>query len=78
MITFGLVLVYLIVLGIAIGIQYILFRSVVAVVVVTLVVGLGTYFLTKLALANFESRIRFQLNSPDFAASGSMFHYEVE
>ena len=77
-VTFGLVLVYLIVLGIAIGIQYILFRSVVAVVVVTLVVGLGTYFLTKLALANFESRILFQLNSPDLAASGSMFLYEVE
>lgn len=62
-ITFGIMLIYSIALGIAIGIQYLVFRSLVAVVVLTLVVGLGTYFLTRDTLAGFESRIRFQLNS---------------
>ena len=59
----GITLIYLVALGIAIGIQYLIFRSLVAVVVLTLVVGLGTYFLTRDTLAGFESRIRFQLNS---------------
>ena len=59
----GITLIYLVAVGIAIGIQYVLFRWFVAVVVLTLVVGLGTYFLTRDTLAGFESRIRFQLNS---------------
>lgn len=59
----GITLVYLVAVGIAVGIQYVLFRWFVAVVVLTLVVGLGTYFLTRDTLAGFESRIRFQLNS---------------
>lgn len=62
-ITLGIMLIYSIALGIAIGIQYLVFRSLVAVVVLTLVVGLGTYLLTRDTLAGFESRIRFQLNS---------------
>ncbi len=57
-----IILVYLVVLGIAIGIQYVLFRSLVAVAVLTLVVGLGTYFLTRVTLAGFESRVWFHLN----------------
>ncbi len=74
--TFGLTLIYFVVVSIAVGVQYLLFRSVVAVAAVTLVVGFGAYFLTRLALANFESRIRSHL---DLAASGSMFLYkEVE
>ncbi len=59
----GIMLIYLIAVGIAVGIQYVLFRWFVAVVVLTLVVGLGTYFLTRDTLVGFESRIRFQLNS---------------
>ena len=59
----GIMLIYLVAVGIAIGIQYVLFRWFVAVVVLTLAVGLGTYFLTRDTLAGFESRIRFQLNS---------------
>ena len=62
-VTLGIMLIYSIAVGIAIGIQYVLFRWFVAVVVLTLVVGLGTYFLTRDTLASFESRIRFQLNS---------------
>ena len=62
-VTLGIMLIYSVAVGIAIGIQYVLFRWFVAVVVLTLVVGLGTYFLTRDTLAGFESRIRFQLNS---------------
>ncbi len=62
-VTLGIMLIYSIAVGIAIGIQYVIFLSLVAVVVLTLVVGLGTYFLTRVTLAGFESRIRFQLNS---------------
>ena len=62
-VTLGIMLIYSIAVGIAIGIQYVLFRWFVAVVVLTLVVGLGTYFLTRDTLVGFESRIRFQLNS---------------
>ena len=46
-VTLGIMLIYSIAVGIAIGIQYVLFRWFVAVVVLTLVVGLGTYFLTR-------------------------------
>lgn len=62
-VTLVITLIYLIAVGIVIGIQYLIFRSFVAVVVLTLVVGLGTYFLTRDTLAGFESRIQFQLNS---------------
>ena len=58
----GIMLIYLVAVGIAIGIQYVIFLSFVAVVVLTLVVGLGTYCLTRDTLAGFESRIRLHLN----------------
>ena len=68
--TAGVLLSYPVVLGVVIGIQYVLFRSVAAVAVSTVVVGLGTYFVTGVGLARFASRIRSHL-SP--AAPGSMF-----
>ena len=69
-VTLGMTLGYLVVLGIAIGIQYLLFRSVLAVTVVILVAGLGAYFLNRAALADFESRIRLNLKP---GASRSIF-----
>lgn len=68
--TAGLLLIYPVVLAVAIGMQYVLFRSVAAVVVSTVVVGVGTYFLTRAGLARFASRIRYNLNP---AATGAMF-----
>ena len=65
-----LMIVYPVAAGIAIGIQYVLFRSTAAVAVVTLLVGLGTYFLTRLTLADFAVRILASLHP---AAPGSMF-----
>ena len=61
---------YLVVLAIAIGIQYVLFRSAVAVAMMTLVVGLGAYFVTRLALADFAGRMLASLHP---AAPGPMF-----
>ena len=69
-VTLGMTLGYLVVLGIAIGIQYLLFRSVVAVIVVTSVVGLGAHLLTREALADFESRFRLTLKP---GTTGSIF-----
>ena len=73
--TVDLLLIYPVILGMAIGIQYVLFRSVAAVVVSTVVVGVGTYYLTRPALARFASRMRSNL-SP--AAPGSMFRHVYE
>ena len=74
--TTGLwLLLYPVVLAVAIGIQYLLFRSVAAVVVSTLVVGVGTYFLTRAELVRFASRMRSSLSR---AASGSMFRHVYE
>ena len=74
--TTGLwLLLYPVVLAVAIGIQYLLFRSVAAVVISTVVVGVGTYFLTRAGLVRFASRMRSSL-SP--AASGSMFRHVYE
>ena len=70
--TFGLFLVFFLAVGVAVGIQYVLFRSTVAVVVVTLVVGVGAYLLTKVTLGDFASRMRASL-SP--ATPGSMFRF---
>ena len=61
---------------IAVGIQYLLFRSAVAVALVTLIVGVGARFLTRAVVADFAARIRLQLQR---AASGSVPLYrEVE
>ena len=69
-VTIGMTLVHLAVMGIAIGIQYLLFRSEVAVFALILVAGLGAYFLNKEGLTRFESRIRANLKP---RASGSIF-----
>ena len=66
---------YAVVLAVAIGIQYLLFRSVAAVVVSTVVVGVGTYFLTRAGIVRVASRMRSSLSR---AASGSMFRYVYE
>ena len=65
----GLMLVFFMAAGIAVGIQHLLFRSAAAVVLVTLVVGVGARFLTRAVLDDFAS----------LAASGSVLLYkEVE
>lgn len=73
---FGLMMVFFMGAGIAVGIQYLLFRSAAAVVVVTLLVGVGARFLTRAVLDDYAARIRLQLK---LAASGSVLLYkEVE
>ncbi len=69
-VTAGVLVGYPIVLGMAIGIQYMVFRSVAAVVGSTVLVGVGAYFVTRVGLARFASRIRSHLRP---AAAGSMF-----
>ena len=69
-VTLGMTLGYLVILAIMIGIQHLLFRSVVAVIVVASVVGMGAHLLTRESLADFESRIRLTLK-PD--TTGSIF-----
>ena len=72
----GLMLVFFMAAGIAVGIQHLLFRSWAAVALVTLVVGVGARFLTRAVLDDFAARIRLQLK---LAASGSLLLYkEVE
>lgn len=60
-VTFAMTTIYLVVLSMAIGIQYLVFRSVVAVAAVTIMVSVGACFLTMATLADFESRIRLSL-----------------
>ena len=72
----GLMLVFFMSAGIAVGIQHLLFRSWAAVALVTLVVGVGARFLTRAVLDDYAARIRLQLK---LAASGSLLLYkEVE
>ena len=61
-VTMAMMIVYFVVLSVAIVIQYLVFRSVVAVAAVTIMVSVGAYFLTMATLADFESRIRQSLN----------------
>lgn len=61
-VTLAMMVIYFVVLTIAIGIQYLVFRSVVAVAAVTIMVSVGAWFLTMATLADFESRIRQSLN----------------
>ena len=61
-VTLAMTMIYLVVLSVAIGIQYLVFRSVVAVAAVTIIVSVGACFLTRATLADFESRIRRSLN----------------
>ena len=58
------------VLAVAIGIQYVLFRSAAAVAAATLVVGLGAYLVTRSTLAGFSTRMLASLR-PD--VPGSLF-----
>lgn len=72
----GLTMIFFMAAGIAVGIQYLLFRSAAAVVLVTLIVGAGARFLTRAVLDDYAARIRLQLQR---AASGSVLLYkEVE
>ena len=72
----GLMLVFFMAAGVAFGVQHLLFRSAVAVALVTLVTGAGARFLTATVLDDFAARIRLQLQQ---AASGSVLLYkEVE
>ena len=61
-VTMAMMVVYFVVLSLAIGIQYLVFRSVVAVAAVTIMVSVGACYLTKATLADFASRIRQSLN----------------
>ncbi len=60
--TQGFELILAVVVVIAVGIQFVIFRSVAAVAVLTCVVGLGAYVLTRLTLADLAARIRSHLN----------------
>ena len=71
-VTMGLLLVHAMVVAVAVGIQYVLFRSVAAVVVVTLVVAVGACFLTRVTLGHFAARMRAGL-IPD--TPGSLFRF---
>ena len=71
-----LMVVFFMAAGIAVGVQYLLFRSAAAVVLVTLIVGAGARFLSRAVLDDFAARIRLHLQQ---AASGSVLLYkEVE
>ena len=67
---FGVMMLYAVGLAVGVGIQYLLFRSVAAVVVATLVAGLGAYFVTRLTLTGFAARMLASLR-PD--VPGSLF-----
>ena len=70
--TFGLFLVSFLAAAVAVGLQYVLFRSVAAVVVVTFVVGAGAYLLTRVTVGDLASRMQASLRP---VASGSMFRF---
>ena len=67
---FGVMMLYAVALAVGVGIQYVLFRSVAAVVVATVVAGLAAYFVTRLTLTGFAARMLAGLR-PD--VPGSMF-----
>ena len=67
---FGVMMLYAVGMAVGVGIQYLLFRSVTAVVVATLVAGVAACFVTRLTLTGFAARILASLHP---AAPGSMF-----
>ena len=67
---FGVMMLYGVALAVGVGIQYVLFRSVAAVVVATVVAGLGAYLVTRLTLTGFAARMLASLR-PD--VPGSLF-----
>ena len=62
MLTMPMMMIYLLVVTAAIGIQYLVFRSVVVVAAVTIMASVGACFLTRATLGDFESRIRRSLH----------------
>ena len=70
--TFGLFLVFFLAAAVAVALQYVLFRSVAAVVAVTLVTGAGAYLVTRVTVGDLASRMRAGLRP---VASGSMFRF---
>lgn len=67
---FGMMMLYAVGLAVGVGIQYVLFRSVAAVVVATVVAGLGAYLVTRLTLTGFAARMLASLRTD---APGSLF-----
>ncbi len=65
-------LILAVVVGIAVGIQFVIFRSVATVAILTVVVELGAYVLTRLTLADFAARI---CSHPDPAAPGPLLRH---
>ncbi len=67
---FGVMMLYAVGLAVGVGIQYLLFRSVAAVVAATIVAGLGAYFVTRLTLTGFAARMLASLRRD---VPGSLF-----
>ncbi len=67
---FGVMVLYAVGLAVGVGMQYLLFRSVAAVVVATLAAGLGAYLVTRLTLTGFAARMLASLR-PD--VPGALF-----
>ena len=57
----------------ALGLQYVLFRSGVAVVAATLLVGGAAYYMTRWSLTAFEAKIRYNLK---LDSAGTLAFYE--
>ena len=70
--TMGMFMAYALTLAVAIGIQYVLFRSVAAVIVATAVVGAGAWLVTRITLGGFATRMRTNLH-PE--TPGSLFRF---
>ncbi len=68
---FGVMMLYMVAMAVGVGIQYLLFRSVAAVVVATAIAGAGAYFVTKLTLTGFAARMLASLRP---VAPGVLFH----
>ena len=59
--------------GIAVALQYVLFRSGVAVVAATMLIGGAAYYMTRWSLTAFEASIRYNLK---LDSSGTLPFYE--
>ncbi len=70
--SMGALAVLFMAVGVAVGIQYVLFRWVAAVVGMTIAVAVGAGLLTSITLDDFATRMRESLKP---AAPGSMFRY---
>ena len=70
--TMGMLMGFGLAVAVAVGIQYVLFRSYSAVVVATVVVGAGAWFVTRLSLGSFATRMRSSLKP---GTPGALFDY---